>query len=63
MGPIDPRVVVHRRECHCHPEGRSGVLDCSAKKWGEGRGVRIEDDSDPHDTRCSLLQQLEPFPH
>ena len=62
-GFLDRRVVVHRSKRHRHPEGRGGGLDRAVEQWGVRRGVRVEDDGDPRDTRRDLLEQLEPFSH
>src|SRR6266851_10225824 len=61
-GFLDRRVVTHRSKRHRHSEGRRGGLDRTVVQWGERRGVRVEDDRDPRDTRRGLLEQLEPFP-
>ena len=62
-GFLDPRVVVHRSKRHRDPERQGGGFDLAVEQWGERRGVRVEDDGDPRDTRRDLFEQLQPFSH
>src|SRR6516164_8049431 len=62
-GVLDRRIVMHRSKRHRYLEGRGGGLDRTVEQWSVRRGVRVEDDGDPRDTRGDLLEQLKPFPH
>src|SRR6516164_11096699 len=62
-GFLDRRIVAYRSKGHRHPERRGGGLNLPDEQWGARRGVRVEDDGDPRDTRCYLLEQLQPFSH
>src|SRR5215472_4364523 len=60
---LDRNVIADGVGCDRHREGWGGILDRAVEDCGVSLGVRVEDDGNPRDLRCDLLEQLKPFSH
>src|SRR5215472_3830628 len=60
---LDRNVIADGAGRDRHREGWGGILDRAVEDCGVRLGVRVEDDGNPRDLRCDLLEQLKPFCH